>query len=567
MRLTAYEIKFVSLRINYPDMNNQNLLGKSRRCLTTVLFSVALAGAVFALDLPTKEINGKAYYYYKVKKGETVYSLTHRFGVTYDAMVKNNPWVSEGLKFGKTLYFPVEDFSTVESRKNTSEHKVKRGETLYSLANQYGVSMESIVRLNPGVENGLKKNEIIVIPADDSVQPVVEAVEEVATEESADGLRAADVVYESDEEQVSNEISVALMLPFMLDEAKPGKMATYATDFYRGFLLGIDSLRSVYGNPEINITTIDAENDNDFQALTKNAASLRMADLIIAPDNAEQLTLLNRFGEQNQIYILNNFQARDTAAKTNPYALQSNILQNEMFAKVADYFISYLENATPVFIENTSGTQDKEAFVSLLKDTLTKNGIVYKTISFKGNLNPADVSDALPLNDGDYVFIPQSGSLSEFNKFAPALKKFQKEASEYSTPVSIRLFGYPEYTRFSNDALDDLSRLNTTFYSRFYNDNSLNQNDKLNADFEKWYGTPLPDGVPNQALYGFDAARLVLAFASKGELTPETITNTRILDPSQQAYIFKQVPDGGFINDALFFVTIGPGMYVKTELK
>ncbi len=555
------------MRSKCPYMNKRFLFGMSRRYLSALLFAMAFTGSMLALDLPTKEINGKSYYYYKVKKGETVYSLTHRFGVTYDAMVKNNPWISEGLKYGKTLYFPVDDFSEVESRKNTTEHTIKRGETLYSLANKYGVSIESIVRLNPGAENGLKKGEILVIPADDTVQPVEEVVQEQVVEETPDETRASDVVYENEEDIQRNEISVAVMLPFMLEESKPGKTATYATDFYRGFLLGIDSLRTVYGNPEINILAIDAENDNEFQALNKNAASLRMMDLIIAPDNAEQLTLLNKFGEQNQIYVLNNFQARDTASKTNPYAIQCNIFQNEMFAKVVDYFLNYLDNAIPVFLENTSGSQDKEAFVTQLKASLDKNGIKYKTLQYNGNLDAAVVSDALPLSEGDYVFIPLSGSLTEFNKFAPALKRYQKEASEYSSPVNIRLFGYPEYTRFSNDALDDLSRLNTTFYSRFYNDTSHNQNEQLDASFQKWYGTPLPDGVPNQALYGFDAARLVLAIASKGEITPETLTSTHILQPSQQAYIFKQEPNGGFINDALFFVTIGPGISVKTELK
>ena len=66
-------------------MSKHILFSTSRRCLSAFVLAIAVAGSVMALDLPTKDINGKSYYYYKVKKGETVYSLTHRFGVTYDA--------------------------------------------------------------------------------------------------------------------------------------------------------------------------------------------------------------------------------------------------------------------------------------------------------------------------------------------------------------------------------------------------------------------------------------------------------------------------------------------------
>lgn len=536
------------------------------RAILSATLICGMINSALALDLPIKEVNGKNFYYYKVQKGETIYSLTHRFGITYDDMLKSNSWISEGLKYGKTLYFPVEDFSDNHSKNNTKEHKVKKGDTLYSLANKYGITVESIVRLNPGVENGIKKGEILVIPNDDSVMPVEEELVEVETPDTNDSGRAEGVVYEESDDN-KYEFTVAVMLPFMLNESKPGKVATYATDFYRGLLLGIDSLRYEYGNPHIAIHTIDTESSDDFSALSKNSATLRMADLIVAPDNAEHLDLLNKFGEQNQIYIFNNFQARDISAKQNPYAIQGNILQPEMFAKAIDYFVDNFSRSVPVFLDNTNGTKDKEAFVNQLKERLEKEGIHYETLSYTGSLSPASVSSELPFGTDGYVFIPMSGLLAEFNKFAGALKSFEKEASEYSNPCEVRLFGYPEYTRFSNDALDDLSRLNTTFYSRFYNENNLGQNDRLNASFYKWYGTLLPDGVPNQALYGFDAARLILSLASKGEITPKNLLSTHIEYPSQQAYYFRQEPNGGFVNDALFFVTIGPGMSVKTEIK
>ena len=44
-------------------------------------------------------------------------------------------------------------------------HKVEWGETLYGIARRYGVKVEDIVALNPGVEKVLYADAVILIPA------------------------------------------------------------------------------------------------------------------------------------------------------------------------------------------------------------------------------------------------------------------------------------------------------------------------------------------------------------------------------------------------------------------
>ena len=48
--------------------------------------------------------------------------------------------------------------------KKTTEHKVTKGETAYSIAKKYGVSPEDIYRLNPEAKNGVNENAILLIP-------------------------------------------------------------------------------------------------------------------------------------------------------------------------------------------------------------------------------------------------------------------------------------------------------------------------------------------------------------------------------------------------------------------
>ena len=49
--------------------------------------------------------------------------------------------------------------------KKTTEHKVTKGETAYSIAKKYGISPEDIYRLNPEAKNGVNENAILLIPS------------------------------------------------------------------------------------------------------------------------------------------------------------------------------------------------------------------------------------------------------------------------------------------------------------------------------------------------------------------------------------------------------------------
>ncbi len=55
-------------------------------------------------------------------------------------------------------------------------HYVKEGETIFSIAKQYGTTTEAIYRLNPDVKNGVKVNYLLIIPTGVSTAPIIENV-------------------------------------------------------------------------------------------------------------------------------------------------------------------------------------------------------------------------------------------------------------------------------------------------------------------------------------------------------------------------------------------------------
>ncbi len=74
-------------------------------------------------------IKGSKFYLYKVSKGETVYSLTKRFGVTEEDLLKSNPELKEGLKLKMQLLIPAKPLAkNTEPEKKSEDKKNARRE-------------------------------------------------------------------------------------------------------------------------------------------------------------------------------------------------------------------------------------------------------------------------------------------------------------------------------------------------------------------------------------------------------------------------------------------------------
>lgn len=81
---------------------------------------------------------------YTVRAGDSVYELAQRYGVTTNDIVTINQLSNpDRLAIGQALIIPVDYF----------EHTVIAGESLYTISRKYGVSLEEIVAENPTLSN------------------------------------------------------------------------------------------------------------------------------------------------------------------------------------------------------------------------------------------------------------------------------------------------------------------------------------------------------------------------------------------------------------------------------
>jgi LysM repeat protein/ABC-type branched-subunit amino acid transport system substrate-binding protein len=132
---------------------------------------------VFAATVPSsKKQMADEFYYHKVQKQQTLYSIARQYGLTESEIIRYNPLVAEGLKVGQILKIPAkpnqsqgagmpEATSAPASDGNFLVHQVVSGETLFSLEKQYAISDEEMIRLNPELKNGLKTGMKLRIPA------------------------------------------------------------------------------------------------------------------------------------------------------------------------------------------------------------------------------------------------------------------------------------------------------------------------------------------------------------------------------------------------------------------
>jgi len=91
-----------------------------------------------------------SYIDHRVKRRETMYSLTQRYGITEEQLKKyNSVLYAEQLKKGMVLRIPQYPEAVEEKELDLETYTVKAKETRWSIANKYGITVDSLVILNP----------------------------------------------------------------------------------------------------------------------------------------------------------------------------------------------------------------------------------------------------------------------------------------------------------------------------------------------------------------------------------------------------------------------------------
>ena len=114
---------------------------------------------------------------YTVKDKETLYGLAQRFHITQDDLRRYNMILyKKELRKGQEITIPLDRDAPKEiskGKEGLTKYIVKPGEGLWRIAQNYGVTQETLERLNPNLPNPLKEGMEIWVPAGKSGVPEV----------------------------------------------------------------------------------------------------------------------------------------------------------------------------------------------------------------------------------------------------------------------------------------------------------------------------------------------------------------------------------------------------------
>ena len=443
--------------------------------------------------------------YHQIKEGESIYTLAKQYNSSIEGIITANP----GLK--PDQYIPGANVKVVSNSAlpfiyertgyRNYKYEAKRGESFASIAKDNGISEAELKAANPDLKK-VKKGRTLVLP-----KPFTERVNgEIATipiEELRNYYepRIQDLYDNLVAKRLENEVNIALVLPFQLHKSAPPKQAYLYTDYYKGFLLAMDSASRIT-NKHINLKVYDTQHNLNVTDSILALPELKTMNMIIAPSEPQQLARINAFGKANGVPVMNCFTTKNEDYLDNPYVYQVNTPTDEMMNVVMKWFDEQFKGYHVIFL-NASSENDKEMFEHM-RNHINRKKYATSTINTSGDLTYNDISNQMDPGS-KYVFIPSSGDKTLVKKYIKALKEVKSERFD----CDLSLIAYPEYVLYLKDYQTDFQDVDTYMFTRFFNAKGFRTRDLESAYKTNFGGEPL-SAVPNMAIYGFDTGMYLL---------------------------------------------------------
>lgn len=461
-----------------------------------------------------------------VEKGETIFSISKKHKITQNDLLKNNPSVINGLAIGVELKIPVKT-------PTYKEHIVQPKETLYGISRSHEVSADEINKLNPELKEGLKIGQTIKIPLKEIPLAASAFTEENTSQSKPTTIGQFDKF---------KTIKIALLLPFMLNnENKQDATIDKFIEFYEGFLLGIEQMKSEGISVQLSTFDIEKTEEKVKEVLTLNP-SIKQADLIVGPAYSTQINVVTEFARANKIAVVIPFSSHVENILDNPYILQYNAPKAFRQRNAANLFCKKFADKNIIVMKFNNDAKDLGSdFAEVLKGQLSKNRIEYTEILFTQE-NFANIKNSFTKGKETILVLGTDKPILVRELLPQIGKQNTKE-----TPVSI--FGFSNWEK-------TLESYTSTYYcTPFSIDIDSKEYALYRERFRQEFGYPSP-AMPRFDLMGYELSTFFIkAIYSKGNNYLETIATAQQNYELQSKLSFKKVDErGGYINDGIYLM-------------
>lgn len=536
-------------------------------------------------DNQTRQLDVSEYNVHPVVSGETLYSLEQRYGVTHDEMLKYNPALQNGLKAGMKLKIPVkladpQAEPIVAPEAPMTKYKVERGETLFSLANRFGVDVSDLKKANPSLlSRSLETGETILIP-----QQKTQSTSENKT--SSSGIsRPTEPANQPIEQPTdclpekvakSQKYKAALLLPLYLagnENPEPANLskamlmskisitkqmaptpgdttvvlagvnidqrAAGFLEFYEGTLLALDSLQRKGMNLELYV--FDVSNQKMINALVQ-MEEFRDLNLIIGPVYPELQETVAAFAAKNRIPMISPLAFNGNFEQNNSWYFKVNPTREYQVEQTATYVAQEMGDKNFIILQQGGSSNSADAQLArLCKEKLAANP---KEARFHEYNLQQGINSLVPLmsETGENVFLISTDNEAQVSM---AVTNLTSLAEHYN----IVLVGTQTLAKLKSIQTENYHQIRLRYLSPYF----VDYNRPLVRRFVGQYRDKFATEPTQFSFQGFDVAYYFMsALFSFGKDFRNCLPNYP-MELTQMNFSFGRVtPMGGFANRSLF---------------
>ncbi len=520
--------------------------------------------------------NKEDFYDHKVKRGQTVSSLSRKYDVPVAVIYHYNPWANEGIRPDQTIWIPRkrEMFDLSQAAKVSDlfyYYTAKEKDTLYSIARYYNVGVADIINANPDLRNGLKAGQVLKIPK------VVQLPDDVASQ--TDTLAEPDQPCVAPSQPVT--YNVALMLPFFasisMEEPKDslsdedayisthrqqGLRGGNFAEFYEGFMLALDSMKKA--GMSLTLHVYDTERDTLKVKKIVRELSLIHPDLVIGPVFSEDVSIAGRFARYEEIQLVSPLSVKPELVNNNPNIIQIVPSKPHEGYALANY-LQQLNKGRFILIRGT--------------DSLSlKNSWRFK--KYFMDRAPADTSGK-PLHFVDYLLNDslmrvlqkilskeEENYIVVFSDHEPDVSKLVSRLYLLSDAYPIRLVGMPSWQVWKSIDWIQLHGLQLQLISPFYVDYSSahTRNFLLKSRSKLGYEPYEVKSLGyNFTMLGYDIGLYFLSALKQYGRNFGNCINQVEADQLLTKFHFQKASSGGFVNTNCNIIQYGEDFSVEKK--
>ncbi|NNC33838.1 MAG: LysM peptidoglycan-binding domain-containing protein [Croceitalea sp.] len=257
---------------------------------------------------------------YTVPKAMGIFRISQNYGIPIDSVIKLNPEINEigGLKEGMVLRLPKQKpKDEIVNTDNYIFYQVLPKQTIFRLTQNLKISRDSLLALNPELENGLKSGMVLKLP------------KQKTNELNVKNSLVLNNINLMDSINLENKPKLMLLLPFRLDrinfkdsERTKSQVETrndikYAMGIYTGAIVALDSIKKL--GISVNMKVLDTERDLDKLKRDLSQESWSDLDAILGPVDPRLLNEAAVQAATHNVPVIAPFASQSELSLTNVF--------------------------------------------------------------------------------------------------------------------------------------------------------------------------------------------------------------------------------------------------------